>query len=131
MKHYDKFQLAELINESYPSLQVNASTLQISPYQASVNDSLLLGESNVSNIKSLYLGSLEWLQSPQSQFEIKVITREPTRIGTFFIQRNYASIPTSIETFVSYKNLLLSYLEVTQNSVFPSGIVFHGYKLNW
>ena len=59
MKEYDKYKLAELINEAYPNLQVNASTLQITPYQASVNDALELGVTNTLNIKSLYLGLLK------------------------------------------------------------------------
>tara|TARA_B100000768_G_C11284083_1_gene380734 strand:+ start:5949 stop:6344 length:396 start_codon:yes stop_codon:yes gene_type:complete len=131
MKHYDKYQLAELINESFPSLQVNASTLQITPFQASVNDSLTLGVTNPLDIKALYIGSLEWNPDPLSEFQIAIITREPSRTGNFFMRKDYQSNPVRDETFVSYRNLLMSYFEVTNNAPHPSGIVFHGCKINW
>ena len=87
MKHYDKYQLAELINESFPSLSVNASTLEISVFNKTVYDELTLGAPQPQNIKSLYFGTLQYQLNTNSVFQLIVNTSIGARNSNHFLQK--------------------------------------------
>ena len=129
MKHYDKYQLAELINESFPSLSVNASTLEISVFNKTVYEELTLGVPQPQNIKSLYFGTLQYQLNTDSLFQLKVNTSIGSRNKSHFLDINtQTTVPTN-NTFIKYDNLLISYFECTDSR--SSGIAFSGIKINW
>ena len=130
MKQYDKYQLAELINESYPSLSVNASTLEISVFNKTVYDELTLGAKQPQNIKSLYFGTLQFQLNPNSGFELIVNTTIGSRNRNHFLDIDTNTSVISNYTFVKYEDLLISYFECIDSNTY-SGISFSGIKINW
>jgi hypothetical protein len=126
----NKTELAELINESYPTLQVNSSSLQIAVYGVTVYEQLLIGSNQPQNIKSLYFGTLQYQFNKDSSFGLKVNTSIGSKNRSHFLDINTRSARTTNDVFVKYENLLISYLSCIDENM-KSGISFYGYKINW
>ena len=94
MKHYDKYDLAQLINESYPELRVNSTSLQLSPYQFTPYDDVTLGNTNVGQVTSLYLGTFEFMIMPFSVYSLKMSTSSKgTSMSANFLNLDFAEMP--------------------------------------